>query len=153
MREQPLNDETLHPVLAELPVFEPDAELWPRIVAAHAQSRAARPRRRWLAGAGIAAAAAVVIAAIVAVPRRNVEPPSLAAQRESQALEREWQSLTPVSARPAADLARLHVIDAALQSAYDRGAQADELGSLWKERNDALRGLILTARADTVTRI
>jgi hypothetical protein len=29
----------------------------------------------------------------------------------------------------------------------------DELRPLWKERNDALRGLILTARADAVTRI
>jgi hypothetical protein len=40
-----------------------------------------------------------------------------------------------------------------LQSAYDRGAEGDELAPLWKERNEALRGLILTAQADTVTRI
>ena len=152
MREQPLNDETLHPALADLPVFAPDAQLWPRIVAAHAGTRAGHPRRRWIAGAAVAAAAAVIVA-IVAVPRQNVEPPALAAQRESQALEREWQSLTPAASRPAADLARLHVIDAALQSAYDRGAEADEIGPLWKQRNDALRGLILTARVDTVTRI
>jgi hypothetical protein len=154
MREQPLNDTNLHPVLADLPAFEPDAQLWPRIVAAHARRRDERPRRRWLAGAGIAAAAAaVVIAALVVAPRRNIDSPSIAAQRESQALEREWQSLPAAGSRPAADLARLHVIDTALQSAYDRGAEADELGSLWKQRNDALRGLILTARADTVTRI
>ena len=38
------------------------------------------------------------------------------------------------------------MIDTALQSAYDRGARADELQPLWKQRNDALRGLILTAR-------
>lgn len=154
MREQPLNDETLHPVLADLPVFAPDAQLWPRIVAAHTRKRTEHPRRRRIAGAVIAAAAAAaVIAAIVVAPRGSVDPPALAAQRESQALEREWQSLTPVATRPAAGLARLHVIDAALQSAYDRGAEADEIGPLWKQRNDALRGLILTARVDTVTRI
>ena len=39
MRGQPLNDEPMHPVLAELPVFAPDAELWSRIAAAHAMSR------------------------------------------------------------------------------------------------------------------
>ncbi len=52
-----------------------------------------------------------------------------------------------------ASLARLYMIDAALQAAYDRGAQPDELQPLWKQRNDALRGLILIARTDEVTRI
>jgi len=81
------------------------------------------------------------------------EPVTLDGPRESQALEREWQALTPASARPSADLARLRIIDAALQSAYDRGAGSEELAPLWKERNEALRGLILVAQADTVTRI
>jgi hypothetical protein len=40
-----------------------------------------------------------------------------------------------------------------LQSAYDRGAGSDELAPLWQQRNEALRGLILVAQADTVTRI
>jgi hypothetical protein len=151
MREQPLN-EPLHPVLAGLPVFAPDAELWSRIAAAHAKRRA-RPRR-WIAAVAAVAAAA---AAIVVVPRltgtKPGEPLALEGQRESQALEREWRSLTSASARPSVDLARLRLIDAALQSAYDRGAGGDELAPLWKERNEALRGLILTAQADTVTRI
>jgi len=102
-------------------------------------------------------AAAAVVAAIVAVPKltgtKPGEPLAVEGQRESQALEREWHSLTPVSARPSVDVARLRIIDAALQSAYDRGADSDELAPLWKERNEALRGLILTAQADTVTRI
>jgi hypothetical protein len=154
MREQPLNEESLHPVLAELPVFAPDAALWSRIAAEHAKRNATPRPRRWI---GIAAAVAAAVVAIVAVPRltgtKTGEPVALEGQRESQALEREWQSLTPVSARPSVDLARLRVIDAALQSAYDRGAGTEELAPLWKERNEALRGLILTAQADTVTRI
>lgn len=153
MREQPLNEEPLHPVLAELPVFAPDAKLWSRIVAQHARQKAPPRPRRWI----VLASAAAIVAAIVAVPTftrtKPGEPLAIEGQRESQALEREWQSLTPVSARPSVDLARLRIIDAALQSAYDRGAGSDELAPLWKERNDALRGLILTAQADTVTRI
>jgi len=153
MREQPLNDEPLHPVLADLPVFAPDAALWSRIAAAHAKRNATPRPRRWIA----LAAAAAVVAAIVAVPKftgtKPGEPLAVEGQRESQALEREWHSLTPVSARPSVDVARLRIIDAALQSAYDRGADSDELAPLWKERNEALRGLILTAQADTVTRI
>jgi len=153
MREQPLNEESLHPVLAELPVFAPDADLWSRIAAAHAKRTTAPRPRRWIA----LAAAAAVVAAIVAVPKltgtKPREPVALDGQRESQALESEWHALTPVSARPSVDLARLRVIDAALQSAYDRGAGSEELAPLWKQRNEALRGLILTAQADTVTRI
>ena len=55
MREQPLNDETLHPVLAELPVFAPDAELWPRIVAGAREAEgdaAASPLDRVRRGGG-----------------------------------------------------------------------------------------------------
>jgi hypothetical protein len=153
MRGEPLNEST-HPVLAELPVFSPDAGLWSRIAAEHAKRNAAPRARRWIAGL---AAAAAAVAVIVTVPRltgtKPAEPVALEGQRESQALEREWRSLTPVSARPSVDLARLRVIDAALQAAYDRGAGTEELAPLWKERNQALRGLILTAQADTVTRI
>ncbi|HEY6892679.1 MAG TPA: hypothetical protein VI258_00820 [Rhodanobacteraceae bacterium] len=153
MREQPLN-ESLHPVLAELPVFVPDAHLWSRIAAEHAKRRATPRPRCWIAAV---AAVAAAVAVIVTVPRlmetKPGEPVALEGQRESQALESEWRSLTAASARPSVDLARLRVIDAALQSAYDRGAGTEELAPLWKERNQALRGLILTAQADTVTRI
>jgi hypothetical protein len=150
MREQPLNDETLHPVLAQLPEFSADADLWPRIVAAHAQQQPVRRRYRWVA---VAAAAAVIAGVVLMLPRTGTESIALEGQRESQALENEWRALAPASARPTADIARLYLIDAALQSAYDRGAEADELQPLWKQRNEALRGLILTARTDTVTRI
>jgi hypothetical protein len=151
MREQPLNEEPLHPVLAELPVFTPDAGLWSRIAAEHAKRKAPQQPRRWIA----LGAAAAVVAAIIAVLRfTGTKPaePLAEGQRESQALESEWRAL-PEGARPSVDLARLRIIDAALQSAYDRGAGSEELAPLWKERNEALRGLILTAQADTVTRI
>jgi len=151
MREQPLNSEAMHPVLAELPVFEPGADLWPRILAAHERKRRGvrHPRRI----AAFAAAAAAVVAAILIVPR-TAEVPNLSdGQRESQSLEREWQALPTASARAASDVARLHVIDTALQAAYDRGAHADELQPLWQQRNQALRGLIMSARSDAVTRI
>jgi hypothetical protein len=155
MREQPLNEQPLHPVLAELPVFAPDPDLWSRIAAEHAKRNATRRPRRWIFAS--MAAAAAVLAVIVTVPRLIETKPdqsvALEGQRESQALEREWHALTPASARPSVDLVRLRVIDAALQSAYDRGAATDEIAPLWKERNEALRGLILTAQADTVTRI
>ena len=89
------------------------------------------------------------------MPRAPTGTVAIEGQRESQKLEREWQALAPAPAgiRPSASIARLQVIDAALQAAYDRGARADELAPLWKQRNEALRGLILTAQTETVTRI
>jgi hypothetical protein len=150
-----MNDETLHPVLAELPVFEPDTALWSRIAAAHESAKKPIARRRpWRLAVGFAAAAALVVAVIATVPRNDVEPALVDGQRESRTLESEWRALTPAAAtRPAAGLARLHMIDAALQAAYDRGAEPAELKPLWQQRNDALRGLILVARTDEVTRI
>lgn len=152
-----MNNETLHPVLAELPVFEPDGALWSRIEAAHERAKkpATKPKRRPLRLAlGFATAAALVVAVIATLPRNEVEPALVDGQRESQTLESEWRTLTPAAAmRPAAGIARLHMIDAALQAAYDRGAEPAELKPLWQQRNDALRGLILVAQTDEVTRI
>lgn len=151
MREQPLNSETTHPVLAELPVFEPAADLWPRILAAHGRKPSGARRTRGIFA--LAAAAAIVVAAILIVPRLASNPGLSEGQRESQALEREWQALPAAATRASADVARVHAIDTALQAAYDRGARAEELQPLWQQRNQALRGLILSARSDAVTRI
>jgi hypothetical protein len=126
-----------------LPVFAPDPALWQRIAAEHRRRVAAR--RRKLGVVGLAAAA--VLALVVGLPLR---PPSASApsvemtdgQRESQALESEWQRVAATPRQAVGGLARVRVIDAALQSAYDRGAQSDELTTLWRQRNDALRGLI-----------
>ena len=150
MRESSMTERSPHPLLADLPVFAPDAELWQRIAATHRARRNGRRNVRW---AAIAAAAAIVVGATALVPSWNRVPTLADGPRESQALEREWRMVAASAQRPAADLARLHVIDAALQAAYDRGAHDDEIQPLWKQRNQALRGLILTARTDAVTRI
>lgn len=144
--------------LSRLPRFEPDPALWQRIVATHAS----RQRRRRIGGAGFAAVAAAVFAAVLLVPRTPPAPVAIdavaAGERESRMLEDEWLRLAP-DARPLPS-ARLRAIDAALQAAYDRGAPGDEVAPLWRQRNQALRGLIVRAQdgmpADalaTVTRI
>jgi len=126
-----------------LPVFTPAANLWPRIAAAHARNERQKRRRRVLAGAGGAAAAAILGAAVLLLPQRASPPPVVADdQRESQTLESQWQHLAASTSPSPSGLSRLRSIDATLQAAYDRGAQADELASLWRQRNAALRGLI-----------
>ena len=155
MREPDMSQDTIHPTLAALPEFTPAPDLWARIRAAHEASvQPQAPRRhnglRFMAAAAVIA---IVAGAIVAMPQRESETVLVEGQRESQTLEREWQALPMASVHPAAGVARLHVIDTALQAAYDRGAQAEELQPLWQQRNDALRGLILSARAEAITRI
>jgi len=151
MREPTVNPESRHPLLAELPVFAPETDLWPRIRGAHEAKRRARTTR-WIGG--IAAAAAVAVVGVSMLTRHAPDTmPMLAGQEESQTLEREWRTLPTANARPASGLARLYMIDAALQAAYDRGAAADELKPLWQQRNAALRGLIESSRAEAITRI
>lgn len=143
--------------VTKLPEFAPDPALWSRIVAAHE----ARRRRRRLGGAGLAIAAAV-FAAVLLVPRAPLVPTGLdavaAGERESRLLEDEWLRLA-ADARPLPS-ARLRALDAALQAAYDRGAPGSEVAPLWRQRNEALRGLIVRAQQGvavdavaTVTRI
>jgi hypothetical protein len=127
--------------LRNLPVFAPDAALWPRIAAE--QQRRVRMRR--LRGGGFSLAAAAAICAIVIGLPHPLPPQQqalAATQRESQMLEGEWHRLVVPANQTASGLSRLRGIDAALQAAYDRGAEADELAPLWQERNQALRGLI-----------
>lgn len=124
--------------LRQLPVFEPDPALWSRIAAAHVRRRRVR---QW----SFAAAATVLLGITAALLVRPAPPagPSWAdAQRESQALEAQWRQLADGGRPVAVGLTRLRSIDTALQAAYDRGAEATELEPLWKQRNDALRGLI-----------
>lgn len=146
-----------------LPEFAPGPALWTRIAAAQ-QRRVAR--RRWRAAVFGTAIAASVAAALLVGGRLAVAPigplapgaTTTAMQGESRALEGEWHRL--VGAKAAAlGSTRLRAIDAELQSAYDRGAGADELVSLWQQRNRALRGLIASVqdgaygRAASVTQL
>lgn len=138
----------------QLPYFEADAALWPRIVAAQQQRVS---RKRWQLGAFGAAAAAAVFAVVLVGPlHRPLDAGdggfAIAAQRESQSLESEWLRLT-AAGNAASGTSRVRVIDAELQAAYDRGANKDELAPLWQQRNDALRGLIAGMQAGATNRV
>ena len=127
-----------------LPVFAPDPALRVRILAAHARQRRQR-RVRVLCGGALAASFAL---AALLLARRELALPVASrvetvstAQDESRGLELEWQrAAASRSAQVAAP--RVRAIDAQLQSAYDRGADARELSTLWAQRNAALRQLI-----------
>ena len=132
--------------LHQLPVFRPDAALWPRMVAA--QRRHTRAQR-WRRGGVSLAAAVAVCAAVLLLPHPlpPLQQEIVAGQRESQTLGSQWLRLANSTRPGATGLARVRVIDAALQAAYDRGARADELAPLWRQRNQALRGLIAHVQA------
>ena len=126
-----------------LPVFNPGPALWSRVVAARQ-----RQLRRRRGGFALAAAAAIgAIAMLLPRPLPPLQQDIASGQRESRALESEWQHLAPPPQGIATDLTHLRVIDAVLQAAYDHGAAAEEVAPLWRERNQALRGLITRARS------
>lgn len=137
--------------LAELPQFEPSPDLWERIVAA----QAARQRRRHLRAAlGVAAAAMLALVVLWRLPGASVDTGSqqlAALQRQSQTLERQLVALAPAN-RPesVATEAELVHVDRTLQLAYDRGADKQELASLWRRRIDLLDVLVAMRRQDVM---
>lgn len=128
-----------------LPTFSPDPALWPRVAAAR-RRQAVRGRR---VRAGLALAAVMVLGlAIVPVTWQRHAPGHVATvQDESRALEDEWRRLAPPDVH-AYGAGRVRAIDAALQTAYDRGADTDETRVLWQQRNRALRDLIANIHGD-----
>lgn len=133
----------------QLPEHAPDAGLRARVLTARSRQLRARRWRRGLA----AAVAAAIIATVIGWPQSAMNPRPADAQaelasgqRESQALQAQWQRLA--AERPAGDtaLTRVRIIDANLQAAYDRGDGTRELAPLWQRRNEALRGLIARLR-------
>ncbi|MEP7044480.1 MAG: hypothetical protein ABI843_15550 [Dokdonella sp.] len=147
---------------SQLPVFPPSVDLWRRIAAAQALRQ--RRVRRWRIsiGAGGAVAAAIIGVVVLTLPQWMSSPSPYAVaddQRESRTLESQWQHLAAASSPNPGGLSRLRLIDATLQAAYDRGARTDELAPLWRQRNEALRGLIAQFRtpgahdASAITRI
>lgn len=139
------------------PTFVPSADLWPRIAAAHSARRQRRRLQRVGAGVAIVLIAAVAILLPMAAQKNAA---SIDWQARAQALEIELNALTKLhmngeSSAVAFDAeAELSNVDGALQSAYDRGAQKEELAQLWKKRSELL-GVLLAAHQQqlTLTRI
>ena len=127
-----------------LPVFAPDPALRERILAAHARQQRQRRTRALIGGGALAASVALT----VLLAARQAPMPQTAARmdaastarNESRELELEWQRASAQLTH--ASTPHLRAIDAQLQSAYDRGADAREVSALWARRNAALRQLI-----------
>ena len=138
--------------LARLPEFPVPDGLWPRILA----RRAAATRSHWWTRSAVAAALLVILGGGVVANRsgfigHHPASPLTGAQAESQALEARWRELGAGDSTRGPAMARLGTIDAALQSAYDRGATPDELAPLWKQRNVLLRTLIAASQGTGAT--
>lgn len=139
----------------QLPEFEPDPALWSRIQSSRSQLLVRRRQRnRWVA-ASLAAAALLCVAVVSSLQFGLPQSEGVAVwQGRSQVLEQEWLAMSRSTPDPRAR-AELRLIDLELQTAYDRGATADELIPLWKLRSEALRELIDNdgSRMRSVTRI
>lgn len=147
--------------LHQLPVFTPDAALWPRVLAGQRRRRHVQRVQRFGAcvGAMIFACAAIVLLPHPLQPLQPLQQQIAAGQRESQALESQWLRVAGSMPAATSNLTRVRIIDADLQAAYDRGAAAQDIAPLWRQRNEVLRGLIAHVRdtntdaAPMVTRI
>lgn len=149
MRPEELNLSDLARRLDDV-AAEPPAQLWPRIVQAHAARRRRRFRLRIAAAMGVVLS---VAAGALILPR---SPAGTDWQARAQALEIELRAFPADSGDSAAREARsgLERVDSALQSAYDRGAHANELGPLWKERSELLSTLLaVRQQSASITRI
>lgn len=133
--------------LAALPEFDPPPQLWARIEAEHRRRRQRSRTLRW--GGGLAAMLA--LAAVIALaPRPQIAAVTPLAQLERRSHELE-QAYAGYSRTASAmdNEAELRSVELALQQAYDRGASADELLPLWRQRNDVLSNLIVLAADGT----
>lgn len=141
--------------LQHLPEFDPDPALWSRIQARRVRVEARRRQRnRWI-GAGFSVAAMLCAVVVSRVQLGQQQTDSVTVwQQHSRDLEQEWLTMSRAAPDPRAR-AELRLIDLELQTAYDRGATANELIPLWKLRNEALRELIDNdfSRMRSVTRI
>ena len=125
-----------------LPVVEPPADLWSRIVERHGRERQ-RARRRRLVALGAAAASVLAVAgALVAL--RHPGGDDIDWQARAQALELRLHAFDSAGAGAAAESAeaQLAQLDALLQAAYDNGAQRTEVVALWKRRSELLDTLL-----------
>jgi hypothetical protein len=135
--------------LRELPEIEPSTDLWQRIAGAHHRRvRRARARRGIIIGSSVAAAA---LAALLIVPGWLARPAAdgvIDWQARAQALELQLHALEASGGAQAVSSGALDTqseiarIDDALQTAYDTGAEKEQLSLLWKRRSELLGTLI-----------
>lgn len=153
MADQELN---LRDIIARLPAGADTAhlgtDLWPRIAQTHLTRRRRRRVQRMVAAA---CAAAAVCAAVFVVPAWVARPvPAVDWQARAQALEMQLDALARTADADGVADAELARIDVALQAAYDRGAPANELIPLWKQRSDLLSALLVARQQQVaLTRI
>lgn len=153
MAEQELN---LRQIIERLPpgggTAHLGADLWPRIAQAHL---ARQRRRRVQRAAGFACAAAAMFAAAIVAPTWLARPaPAIDWQARAQALEIQLDALSRTAEADGVGDTELARIDATLQAAYDRGAPANELIPLWKQRSDLLSALLVARQQQVaLTRI
>lgn len=148
--------ELLAGVMDQLPTFEPDPALWSRIASVREGQLRQRRRRRLIgATSGFATAAVLLVAVMIGAPQAPIAANDAANwQAEARALEQRWQGLAETSALHPAQRIQLQSIDRALQAAYDRGDDHDQLSPLWQARSEALSRLLAGDRAGaTLTRI
>ena len=119
--------------LAGLPEVAPDESLWLRLQAARAaRSRVSRPARRGSPRAWASAAAVVGAIALLAALRAPIGVPDT----------RDASVATVAPAGVAAPMdAGLLQIDADIERAYARGADAAEVAELWATRQRVALGL------------
>ena len=151
MSTEELNFRAIAQPLAPDPASEPSADLWPRIAQAHLARRSQRRRQRF-AGAGLLMLAGVTVF-IIASQQPRVADTDWQARAQALEIELHTHPMTaagtdnPIAREAESELVRL---DSALQAAYDRGAQKNELVPLWKQRSELLTTL-LDARRQRVS--
>jgi len=137
--------------LDELPMLEPSAELWQKIAGAQQRRmRRARLRRMVLwCGSSFVVLAALIVGADGWFGRTQSSL-DVDWQARAQALELQLRALDAgASARAgtAVDAQNeLALVDVALQSAYDEGAEQQRVRALWKRRSELLSALVNARR-------
>ena len=139
--------------LDELPMLEPSGDLWQKIVGAQQlRMRRARLRRMVLwCGSSVVVLAALIVGADGWFGRTQSSV-DVDWQARAQALELQLRALnTGASARAANAIAidaqnELALVDVALQSAYDEGAEQQRVRALWKRRSELLSALVNARR-------
>jgi hypothetical protein len=139
--------------VGELPVLEPSADLWQKIAGAQQQRmRRARSRRMVLwCGGSVVLLAALIVGAHDWYGRTQSSM-DVDWQARAQALELQLRALDAgASARAGTPTAvdaqnELALVDVALQSAYDEGAEQQRVRALWKRRSELLSALVNARR-------